>query len=334
MNLLADLLACPICHADLSIEGETCNCLGCGLVYRKDNAIHSFIHPQMYKSQEDYSNAMKVIDFWGKGWEKRLAEEEHAFLFDFGREGLLRHMGEDVDDQCRRRFLFGKEVDLDTLSGKTALNIGCGAGTESLILAGHGAACIAMDITVPAVSAAVRLMDTLENPGLGIQGDARFLPLKDNSIDLVYSSGVLHHSPDIEKSISEIFRVLRPSGHACIMLYAKWSVLFMQERLKGFLKGHMSGKSQQQYITEAGEGAWRTEGRRNPHTELFTSRQCRQLFDRFGSVKVRKGGFSLSQIAWLHKVIPTSKLDNFSLANLTFLDRYLGPCIFINVWKS
>ena len=40
-----------------------------------------------------------------------------------------------------------------------------------------------------------------DKSGIGIQGDSRFLPIQSNSIDYVFSSGVIHHSPNIQKSI-------------------------------------------------------------------------------------------------------------------------------------
>ena len=49
--------------------------------------------------------------------------------------------------------------------------------------------------------------------------DAENLPFSDNSFDIVYSYGVLHHSPDTAQAIREVHRVLRPGGSARIMIY-------------------------------------------------------------------------------------------------------------------
>jgi SAM-dependent methyltransferase len=54
--------------------------------------------------------------------------------------------------------------------------------------------------------------------------DAENLPFEDGSFDLVYSWGVLHHSPDTAKAFREVGRVLRPGGVARIMIYHRWSL--------------------------------------------------------------------------------------------------------------
>ena len=54
--------------------------------------------------------------------------------------------------------------------------------------------------------------------------DAENLPFDDASFDLVFSWGVLHHSPDTARAFSEVARVLRPGGTARIMIYHRWSL--------------------------------------------------------------------------------------------------------------
>lgn len=54
-----------------------------------------------------------------------------------------------------------------------------------------------------------------------IKANAQTIPYEDCFFDIVYSHGVIHHSPDIEKIVSEIHRVLKPGGQAIIMLYHK-----------------------------------------------------------------------------------------------------------------
>lgn len=55
--------------------------------------------------------------------------------------------------------------------------------------------------------------------------DAERLPYPDNSFDLVYSWGVLHHSPNTRKAIMEVYRVLRKGGDAKVMIYHKYSLV-------------------------------------------------------------------------------------------------------------
>src|SRR5262249_20886107 len=55
--------------------------------------------------------------------------------------------------------------------------------------------------------------------------DAERLPFPDRSFDLVYSWGVLHHSPDTPHAVAEVWRVLRPGGTARVMIYHKPSIV-------------------------------------------------------------------------------------------------------------
>ncbi len=247
-----------------------------------------FICKEMYESVADYEAAMQIIDFWGNGWRKRLEEPEHKFIYQLDAAELRRYADESMAWHTQNNTLMGLEVPLENLGNCVALNIGCGAGDEAIILANKGADCIAMDITAPAAQATDSLLRLLD-AGIGIQGDARFLPFADNSIDLVYSSGVLHHSPDIYKSIEEIRRVLKPGGRAYIMLYARWSIVFVQEKLMRW----------------SGEEAWETEGRKNPCTTTYSVADCKRMFSRFQDVRVSKRGASLKQFAKIGRMLPT-----------------------------
>jgi SAM-dependent methyltransferase len=53
------------------------------------------------------------------------------------------------------------------------------------------------------------------------------VPFPDDTFDMVFSHGVLHHVPDIKYAQSEIRRVLRPDGELVIMLYARWSLNYL-----------------------------------------------------------------------------------------------------------
>lgn len=288
---------CPLCKTQLT----ALRCPDCGSEFSASAGIPSFICRKMYATESDYADAMRIIDFWGNGWEKRLQETDHANLFAADRQALAALV--DLDKDFHRQVNSVMPLSREDVAAKIALNIGCGAGSEALVLASNGARCIGMDITMPAARAAQTLVEKLGGECLGIQADSRFLPLEDNSVDLVYSSGVLHHSPSIETSISEIYRVLKPGGRAYVMLYATWSVLFVQQRL----------------MRSMGEGAWETGERKNPHTTTYTLSECRQLFSRFSIVNLEKTGEALKRLAILGRYVPKA------------LDRpfhsLLGPCI-------
>lgn len=107
--------------------------------------------------------------------------------------------------------------------GKRLLEIGTGLGTDFLGFVRAGARATGIDLTETAVELVRR---RLELEGLSAEtcvADAEALPFPDDSFDLVYSWGVLHHTPSPEVALAEVRRVLAPGGEARIMLYSRRS---------------------------------------------------------------------------------------------------------------
>lgn len=101
--------------------------------------------------------------------------------------------------------------------GDHVLDIGAGAGTDSLIAAtqvGSDGRVFALDLT-PAMVA--KLRDNVATAGatnvVVIEGSVESIPLPDSCVDVVTSNGVLNLVPDKRKAFAEIYRVLRPGGH-------------------------------------------------------------------------------------------------------------------------
>ena len=105
------------------------------------------------------------------------------------------------------------------------LEVGCGIGVDSVQLAKCGFDVTAVDLTENALEVA---RENAKRAGVTIDfrlGNAEGLDFPDATFDAVYSFGVLHHTPDIEKAVSEVHRVLKPGGIAYVMLYARDSVV-------------------------------------------------------------------------------------------------------------
>jgi glycosyltransferase involved in cell wall biosynthesis/SAM-dependent methyltransferase len=116
-------------------------------------------------------------------------------------------------------------LDALDVSGKKVLEIGLGQGAESEQLIRRGARWTGLDLTKESVRRVeIRLaLRDLEYEDV-LQGSATRIPVDDNSFDLVFSHGVLHHVPDIRGAQGEIHRVLRPDGRLVVMLYARRSL--------------------------------------------------------------------------------------------------------------
>lgn len=100
----------------------------------------------------------------------------------------------------------------------TVLDAGCGMGRFAEVAARHGARVVAVDLSEAVVSAHRNLAST--GRVAVIQADIRRLPLRPDSFDLIYSLGVLHHTPDPRSSFAGLIPLLRPGGKIAIWVYS------------------------------------------------------------------------------------------------------------------
>jgi arsenite methyltransferase len=152
---------------------------------------------------------------------------ERPFHFPVGRDACLRvgypaALLEGLPEEALQSFAgvacpFRADV---IRAGDTVLDIGAGAGTDTLIasrLVGPRGKVLALDIT-PAMGR--RLRELVTRCGIGnvevIEGNVETLPLPATSAHVVTSNGMLNLVPDKRKAVAEIFRVLRPGGHVQI----------------------------------------------------------------------------------------------------------------------
>jgi ubiquinone/menaquinone biosynthesis C-methylase UbiE len=118
-------------------------------------------------------------------------------------------------------------VGFDRYRGKKLVEIGCGLGTDLLQFARGGAVVTGVDLTPQSIELVQRRFALYSLPVDARVADAENLPFEDNSFDVVYSFGVLHHTPNTQRAIDEVYRILKPGGKIIIMLYRKTSVHVM-----------------------------------------------------------------------------------------------------------
>ena len=113
---------------------------------------------------------------------------------------------------------------------KWVLEIGCGGGVDAERFMKEGANYTGIDFTDTAVfrtrlKSIFRGGHPLKNKVM--QMNAEKMEFPDNYFDLVYSWGVIHHTVEPEKVVREAYRVLKPGGHICIMLYNRLSIRYL-----------------------------------------------------------------------------------------------------------
>jgi len=104
---------------------------------------------------------------------------------------------------------------LGDVRGKKLLDLGCGAGENSVYFAKKGAECVAADYSPGMVQVALNLAQKNHVQISGQVVNAMALDIPDQSFDIVYASNLLHHLPDPQQAIREMHRILKPGGKAC-----------------------------------------------------------------------------------------------------------------------
>jgi ubiquinone/menaquinone biosynthesis C-methylase UbiE len=297
---MMSFLICPQCRGAVTRDGDSIRCRACGAGYPVLSDVPQF---DLLQTQAPHSTAVggdrdQRRSFWDHGWEARF-QSDHAFLNDLrSRADWDAYLEREIITLRGEGHVSVIEAGGDTIRNKVVLDIGCGAGAVGAMFGHRGARYIGIDHSRHAAMYSLRHLRAAGGEGFTAQGNAEALPLIDDSIDVVYSNGVLHHTPNFQTAMDEAYRVLKPGGRAIIALYATNSIQFGFLRLLGIMKGKFSRRAMDAWMGEASEGAWRTQSRMNPWTETFSAAQLRQVVRKYGvrDFVLRKNGHPIGQI--------------------------------------
>jgi SAM-dependent methyltransferase len=164
------------------------------------------------------------------------------------------------------------------VAGKRVLEIGVGLGADHQRFAEAGAVLSGIDLTSRAIDHSKRRLEALGLSSDLRVGDAENLDFDPNSFDVVYSWGVIHHSPDTSKAVDQIYRVLKPGGEARIMIYQRWSVIGWMLWVRYALLRAQPWRSLRHVFAEHLE---------SPGTQAFSRREADRMFRAFSSVEIR-----------------------------------------------
>ncbi len=168
------------------------------------------------KNMSNKSTKDSVKDFW-----ENASCGEELYLKGVSKEDYTKH--------ASTRYTLEPEIlkfaDFKSFESKKVLEIGVGLGADQQKIVESGAISWGIDLTPRAINHTKRRLE-LNNLISNLQvSDAENLPFENDFFDIVYSWGVLHHSPDTPKAISELYKVLKPGGYAKIMVYHKKSIV-------------------------------------------------------------------------------------------------------------
>ena len=173
----------------------------------------------------------------------------------------------------------------DEFKGQRLLEVGCGMGTDLLQFARGGALCTGLDLTPRSVEISSLHFGLYDMRADFVLGDGERLPFADESFDVVYSNGVLHHTPDTMQAVREVRRVLRPGGVARVMLYHRNSLYYWSEIIlhRGILRGHfLRGHSPEEIMSRYVEYS---SAEARPLVKVYSQREARKLFAPFSEIK-------------------------------------------------
>ncbi|MFN0277989.1 MAG: class I SAM-dependent methyltransferase [Pyrinomonadaceae bacterium] len=225
--------------------------------------------------------------------------------------GREREFGtrEFFDDVERHRYTeyapWMREVmGFDKFAGARLVEVGCGMGTDLLQFARGGAKCTGVDLTPRSVEISQHRFRLYDMPGDFTLADAERLPFPDNTFDVFYSNGVLHHTPETAAAVREAHRILMPGGTAKVMLYHRDSLAYWVNMMLryGVVKGELfRGSSPADIMSKYVEF---NESGGRPLVKVYSRLEAHKLFSMFSKVSVEVDQLTRPEIYFVGKLLP------------------------------
>ncbi len=206
-----------------------------------------------------------------------------------------------------------EKIPFHTGKGKKVLEIGYGMGTDLLTWRLEGAEVYGIDIT-PEHYRLAQLNFEVHKEKANLQlADAANIPFPNEFFDIVYSNGVLHHTPDTVRCISEAYRVLRPGGQLIFSMYRTFSGFHLVAKLliEGIYKGKLSKLGYKGLLSTIEQGA---DGINiKPLVKTYRKVQLKHMLGDFSKVEFKVAQFNREHFLKLGCLVPR------------FLEKYLEP---------
>ena len=177
------------------------------------------------------------------------------------------------------------------LKNKFFLEVGHGMGFDGLLFKKQGVDYTGIDLSSSHHIIAPKIFELNKVSGTFLISDCEKLKLKKESIDFVYSFGVLHHTPNIDSAIKHINFVLKPYGNFVFAVYAKYSFAYFLKVVlyygifKGYFLKYNASEIRSMVIEENSKNT-------KPYVKVYTKKEVVNL--------VEKNGFKVNKIFKKH----------------------------------
>lgn len=224
-------------------------------------------------------------------------------------ESVRRHRYEEYAPWMPAVMRFEEWKDRDVLE------IGVGLGSDHLSFALGGSKMHALDLSAEHLRHTRKHLAVHGLQTEGVLGDAEANPFPEASFDLVYSFGVLHHTPDTAAAVREVLRVLRPGGAALIGLYHRDSWFFWLRTVlfRGVLRCRILTKGWRRLLSEI---EYRSANNPAvPLVKVFSRASAAALFAGFEDVRMSvhhvEAGHFPPPLSWLLRPLARRTLERW-----------------------
>jgi SAM-dependent methyltransferase len=204
---------------------------------------------------------------------------------------------------------------------RNVLEIGGGIGTDLSQFAANGAIVTDYDLSAGHLALAEENFGLRGLKGEFVHGDAGTLPFENDRFDLVYSNGVIHHTPDTQRAVGEILRVLRPGGKVIVMVYAEHSLHYWRGLVgklgldDGLLAEASIGEIMSRHVEISATRA-------KPLVKVYSARRLRRMFDAFDDIDIVK-----------RQLTPAERPRGLRWAPADVLEKVMGWNLVIKAYK-